>query len=363
VIPFRWRTNQASVAFVAALMPALSVGCDRHQVQSYRAPKEPAAPPHAVSAPAPEASQPTVRWQLPTGWQELPPSQMRVGSFTVTGANGQKAEISIIPLAGEAGGDLENVNRWRGQVGLARVSQADMAKLAEQVEVAGERGPLFDFAGVPLDGEKKLHLLAAILHRGATAWFFKMTGDDGLVTAEKPAFVQFLKTVSFVVGASNAPPAADGTGPDPASVMAPAPAPGQPKWDVPAAWHEAKPGPMQTARFSADDASGKKAEITVVTLPGDGGGTLANVNRWRSQLALGPVTETDLGKLRVELGLLGVQSVAVDLVATNTARRMIAAAVAVGNQTWFYKLMGDEAVVAREKEAFLQFVRTVKYVD
>ena len=173
--------------------------------------------------------------------------------------------------------------------------------------------------------------------------------------------VQSYRVPKEPVATETAAPAAAPLAPD--GTAAARQAPGRPQWTPPATWQEAKPGPMQLARFSADDEGGRRAEVTVVPLPGDAGGTLANVNRWRSQLGLDPVTEADLPKLRVALEVPGTQAMAVDLVATNAARRMIAAAVAVGNHTWFYKLVGDETVVAREKAGFLAFVRTVKYLS
>ena len=36
---------------------------------------------------------------------------------------------------------------------------------------------------------------------------------------------------------------------------------------------------------------------------------------------------------------------------------MIAAGVPRGGDTWFYKLTGDEAVVEKEKDAFLKLIR------
>ena len=41
------------------------------------------------------------------------------------------------------------------------------------------------------------------------AWFFKMTGDDALVAEQKPAFIEFLKSVSFPAAGAQAqlPPA------------------------------------------------------------------------------------------------------------------------------------------------------------
>jgi hypothetical protein len=40
---------------------------------------------------------------------------------------------------------------------------------------------------------------------------------------------------------------------------------------------------------------------------------------------------------------------------------MVGVSVPHGGQTWFYKLTGAGAVVGREKDAFTQFVQTVRY--
>ena len=52
------------------------------------------------------------------------------------------ADVSVIPLPGMAGRDIDNVNRWRGQVGLAPVSEGELGKLAETVQVGGQEGKL-----------------------------------------------------------------------------------------------------------------------------------------------------------------------------------------------------------------------------
>ena len=46
---------------------------------------------------------------------------------------------------------------------------------------------------------------------------------------------------------------------------------------------------------------------------------------------------------------------------TGQKARLLGVIVPQGDQTWFYKLMGDEQVVEREKGAFKTFVQTVKY--
>jgi len=58
-------------------------------------------------------------------------SPMRVASFVILMV-GKQADVSVIPLGGLAGNDPDNVNRWRGQVGLALLPEADISKLAEK---------------------------------------------------------------------------------------------------------------------------------------------------------------------------------------------------------------------------------------
>ncbi len=143
------------------------------------------------------AAAPMLGYVRPPDWQEAPPSQMRVASFRVAGKDGQQADVSVIPLPGLAGSDLDNVNRWRGQVGLAGVPEAELATLAQPVEIAGQPAKLYEQAGANSDSGQRGRILAAIIRREGVAWFFKMTGDDGVVAEQKPAFIKFLKSVSF----------------------------------------------------------------------------------------------------------------------------------------------------------------------
>ena len=101
----------------------------------------------------------------------------------MAGKDGKQADVSVVPLPGMAGSDLDNVNRWRGQVGLPGVSEAELAKLAQPVEIAGQPATLYEQAGADPGSGKKTRILAAISRRDGVAWFFKMTGDDDLVAA------------------------------------------------------------------------------------------------------------------------------------------------------------------------------------
>ena len=117
---------------------------------------------------------------------------------------------------------------------------------------------------------------------------------------------------------------------------------------------------MQTAKFVALGDGGAKAEATVAEMPGDGGGPLANVNRWRGQIGLGPVAAGDLAKETSVLEVGAAKAMVLDATSSDKQKRLIVASVPRDGRTAFFKLMGDEPVVAKEKQAFLQFVQSAK---
>jgi hypothetical protein len=355
---------------------AVLAGCDRGQVQEYRVAKEqtqaqtlPATMPpgHPDTA---SAALPAIQYKRSGEWQEIAPGEMRAASFRVSGMDGKQADVSVIPLPGLAGSDLDNVNRWRGQVGLPGVSEAELATLAQPVEIGGQAAKLYEQAGANPGSGEKSRILAAITRRGGMAWFFKMTGDEGLVAEQKPAFIEFLKSVSFSAVAAQAQllpshPPIDGGG-----MMAPAGAPAssgqaKPAWEVPSAWKEIPGGQFLVAKFVLTGAANAQASVNVSMSSGDGGGVLANVNRWRGQLGLAPESEADLSKELQSLDLPGGKASLVDIsgqdARTGQKARLLAVVVPRSGDTWFYKLMGDAQIVEREKEAFMKLVQTVKY--
>ena len=132
----------------------------------------------------------------------------------------------------------------------------------------------------------------------------------------------------------------------PAAALAPASRPRGVRWTAPAGWTEAPGNGMRVATLTPPQNAGK-AEVTVIALPGDVGGGLANVNRWRGQLALPPIAEGDLpgarSEVRTKLGALNMY----DFTGTGANKtRLAAGMIQVSGTTWFFKLMGDEKAVA-----------------
>jgi hypothetical protein len=386
----------SKITFLLVPFFLLVAGCHKDDVQVYNTPNDQAQQAAAPAVPTnspdttlppghpnvssmqnmslPDAALPAasnssaLTWTAPTGWTEVPPSQMRVASFKVSSANGQQADVSIVPLSGSGGGDPANVNRWRGQVGLPDAPDDTILSSAQNVEAGDAPAQLYDINGKDPDNGKPMRILAVIQHRDSTAWFFKMTGDADLVEQQKPAFVQFLKSISFTANETQAqlppghPPVGEmGNIATQPQTTASATQSGQPNWQVPAAWKEISGELFLVAKFTIAGDGGTAAAVNVSASQGDGGGLPANVNRWRGQLGLPPVAEIPTTTFAVP----GGQAQLVDMSGTNAENQQPAEIIGImvtqPNATWFYKLMGDPKLVASQKDTFMQFVKGVKY--
>ena len=183
-------------AFLLFLILPVLTACQKDEISSYRAPKEP----QSGSTASPEAAaQKGIEWTTPKGWREVAPTDMRVGSFLVDGKKGLSADVSIVMLGGPAGGELANVNRWRGQLGLAAITEAELPKQSVKIAPGGRPMLMSNFVtpGPVIDTRYKKRLLAVTYARGGGTWFFKMMGEDALVASLEPAFLAFLKDLRF----------------------------------------------------------------------------------------------------------------------------------------------------------------------
>ena len=320
-----------------------------------------------TKTPGEGGTRPQLQWKTPPGWKEQTPGGMSIASFQVPGEAGRQAQLSVMTFPGEGAGELSLINIVRENAGLPALSEDELAKLVEPVEVGGAKGNLSDLtsAGGSSGSTAANRILVAVLPHGGVTWFFKFAGDQAVVSAQKPAFLDFLKSVSFTEVAATA----SRPGRMVSTNVKRLPGEGEeatakPAWDVPAGWQETPAGQMSLARFEIGGGEGK-AEVTVSAFPGAAGGLLANVNRWRGQLGLPPVTQDEAEKLVGSLDVLGGKAMLVDMNGQNPKTgkkvRLISAMVPREGLTWFYKLMGDEAITEREKAAFIKFVQSARY--
>lgn len=348
----------------SAVAVLLIAGCGKDDIRVYQAPKDdPAAGVAAAPArPAAPAERPAAPWVVPDGWEEKPAAGMRVASYGVATADGRSADISVVAMSGDTGGELENVNRWRNQVGLDAAMESDLAGMRSVVPVGGRQVVLYEMAGEKplLDGKYKARTLAATLPAGEMTVFFKITGEDALVTEQKPKFLAWLKSVD--TGDRDSAQAAAAPAQDPSDMrgpVAPPPSADLPKWEVPPGWRDAGSKPMRLASFEIPDAAGA-GDVSISVLGGDGGGLLANVNRWRGQVGLAPLDDAGLKRESTTVKTAsGESAVVVNLAGSD--KTIVGAVIELGEKSWFFKLTAPPALAARERDAFAKFIGSVKF--
>ena len=403
----------------------LEAGCkEKNAIKDYQVPKaetESTAPEaHAHGTPSTGAvvelgartGSPTfISDKAPAGWMAQPLSSMRQASYLVKGDGGATADISLVLLAGPAGGVLDNINRWLTQLGKPAITSDQLTKIAQKVTTSIGEATVVDIEGLPEGGDpaKDGRIVAGIISGPDGSYFFKMRGNAALAETQKAAFIGWVSSVQKPEAGTAAPavevpgalpisPACPVVGPDgkakqgattaptgaaepsspaacpvigatpgaaPATAMAAAPAPvesaekPQVKWEVPEGWKTVPPSSMRYASFALAGPVGQAGDISVSTFSGEGGGDLENVNRWRSQVGLEAIGVGELKALVVPVACKDGEILTVDM--AGPSARILAAWTRTGGRSWFFKLTGPVAVVEDGKSGFVKFLQSIQF--
>lgn len=119
------------------------------------------------------------------------------------------------------------------------------------------------------DTREKDRLLAVLVDEKDNTWSFRLSGPTSAVAKHEEKFQEMLKSVKF----GEQPPVS---------------------WTSPKGWQQIPGDGMRFATVKTDDPP---LEVTILSLPKDGGDVLKNVNRWRDQLSLPPANERNLTEM------------------------------------------------------------------
>jgi hypothetical protein len=202
----------ARCRYTSLLLLALSLaGCRPAKVETYRIPKEkdPELPGMASADQTPAAAAPTdgntmastavptsegpaLTWTAPSDWKLQPAKAMRKATYLTPGPKGTSAELSITAFPGDVGGELANLNRWRGQISLPPLAQAQVENAVSRSRQGDLDVTVADFPNPAADGKE---ILGAIVPFQNGTWFFKLMGPKAAVQSQKDAFLAFVKTI------------------------------------------------------------------------------------------------------------------------------------------------------------------------
>ena len=215
---------------------------------------------------------------------------------------------------------LSNVNRWRQQMALPPISQPQLEQQATRVELPGTQATIVDLPTAAASGTGGPHAAAA------------EPAQAGPADADASG-------VAFT-------------------------------FDLPDGWTTGKQVVSRggiTIRYRAalDVVDGdQKAEITVSDFPGIPTFLLGNINRWRGQIGLGPVSQPQLDQQLQEFQVGEIPGQYIEMASPPDAARpetILAVIAAREGTSWFFKLKGDTELAERERERFQSFARSARF--
>ena len=174
----------------------LLVGCsDPDPIQQYTVARQ---RPDDTSTPAsratatpmtPRASEDSLPFTFarPEGWKDAPLRMFQIANFTI----GESPNSATFSVSTSGGGLMDNVNRWRRQVGLSDVSESEINADAKAIPVDGVEAKYFVVEG----GERSI--LGVIAQRDGTQWFLKADGPKSIIQQEREKFETFVKSIRF----------------------------------------------------------------------------------------------------------------------------------------------------------------------
>jgi hypothetical protein len=145
-------------------------------------------------------------WTVPAGWiVEKPSSSMRRAQYKVPGKAGD-GECAVFYFGPGQGGDpMANAQRWAEQFTGADGKPARDSMKTSEIEVGGFKVFVVEVAGtysggmtmtaapaVPMPGYR---LLGAVAPGPDANWYFKFTGPDATVNAQRDAFTSMVKSL------------------------------------------------------------------------------------------------------------------------------------------------------------------------
>lgn len=134
-----------------------------------------------------------------------------------------------------------------------------------------------------------------------------------------------------------------------------------PIWETPSNWQAQPLGDIRKGSWKVIEKQAE-VDISAMAFPGDVGGNLANVNRWRNQLSLEPWSEAQLKAKAREITIDGLPGLRIDLGFEEKASQAILAAIVPhSGYTWYFKMMGSPSLVESQRGSFERYLASIHF--
>jgi hypothetical protein len=244
------------------------------------------------------------RWDTPDGWTVGPERPLRFATL-LTRNEGRPIELTVSFLG--PGQDLaDNVNRWRGQLGLPPIAR-DQLKLES---VQSRAGALNLFDGV---GKLDAGMMAPIANRNSTA--------SKSESRSEPPFT----------------------------------------FEPPKDWNVDRTNSIVRARFTKT-SNEQTAQISVTEMPAEANPWEPNAKRWAREISLSDDPQF-LAERTTEFALDGCPAKQLRLIPDAESSKLATIAVRLvrGDSAWFFKLTGDRTMVVEHEGEFDRFLQSFSF--
>lgn len=161
--------------------------------------------PPGPPGPPPSRGGADLTWKSPAGWtEETPSSSMRRAQYRIPGPGGP-GELAVFYFGPGQGGDAQaNAARWAAQFRRPDGRPAGEAAKTREVKVGGIRVTLVEVTGTYVGGmgsgpsgtERPNYMLLGAIAQGPDAnWFFRATGPQPTLEAQRTAFDELVRSI------------------------------------------------------------------------------------------------------------------------------------------------------------------------
>jgi hypothetical protein len=133
---------------------------------------------------------------------------------------------------------------------------------------------------------------------------------------------------------------------------------------VPEGWSQGPEGSsMRLATFTIAGDADQSAEMAIIPRGGFAGTDEQLVNMWRMQLGLPELAEAQAGEQGEPFTVGGVDGTLYEMQGTvqDIATRILVASIKLEDVHYFFKLIGNDALVVAQKDEFLAFLHGVEF--
>ena len=132
------------------------------------------------------------------------------------------------------------------------------------------------------------------------------------------------------------------------------------QYSIPENWLELEPTSIRKANFAISNDEGS-AEVTIIVFPGDAGGLTENVKRWRSQINLPSIRDSEIGNLLEPIIISNHEGYFTKLIGEDDS--ILGGILPFHGSTWFIKIQGTTSCVINETNRFKYFLENFQIED